>query len=311
MKLVGPFWFAGSGKFGAQCLLAIRKVLPVEVVVTAIPRPAGRHLQARETVVELTAINAGLKVLRTNDVNRDVVILELLKEKPPAAFFVVDFAQKIAEPFLSAPSLGCLNIHPSLLPLYRGAAPLQRAIMNGESKTGVTVFRLVHEMDAGPVLLSSEFPINADETYGDLSEKLSEEGSRLLVEGLELLQKGRISFKEQCHEKASFAPRISRQESELSWEKPSKMVHDLVRAMNPLPGSFFYYEGKRVKVWKTSLTSDSGPPSTLTGFLEGNPVVACGDFSVSLIEVQQEGRKRTGGAEWIRGSSLKKGEMIR
>lgn len=304
------FWFAGSGSFGARCLSILSESLIFERVVTAPPRPAGRNLSQRETAVEIAAVQAGLDVTRTADFNRDPILLDLFGKRPPESIVVIDFAQKISEPFLSLSPVGCLNIHPSLLPSYRGAAPIQRSIMNGDPATGVTVFRLVPEMDAGPVLALKAFPTGDDETFGEVAEKLAAEGSRLLLEGLELLRQGRISFKEQVHENASFAPRISKSETELSWENPSRKVHDLVRAMNPVPGSFVFVHGKRLKIWKTGLLPDTGEPGVITGFRDGNPVVACLAGAVEVIEVQLEGKKRTGGAEWIRGSSLKKGDTL-
>lgn len=310
MSLEKPFWFAGSGSFGAHCLSILSESLLFDIVITAPPRPAGRNLTERETPVETKAVQSDLCVIRTADFNKDPVLLDLYARKTPWSIIVVDFAQKIAEPFLSLYPVGCINIHPSLLPSYRGAAPIQRAIINGDSLIGVTVFRLVPEMDAGPTLISGIFPIGDEETFGEVAGKLAVEGSRLLLEGLELLRQGRISFKEQDHENVSFAPRISKSETELSWENPSQKVHDLVRGMNPVPGCFLFVCGKRLKVWKTRIFPASGKPGNIIGFHEGNPIVACRTGSVELIEVQIEGKKRAKGAEWIRGSSLKKGDML-
>lgn len=311
MNLGKPFWFAGSGSFGARCLSILSESILIDRVITAIPRPAGRNLAERVTPVETTAVQAGLCLIRTSDFNRDALLLDLFTRKAPYSIIVVDFVQKIAEPFLSLDPLGCLNIHPSLLPAYRGAAPIQRSIINGDSSTGVTVFRLVPEMDAGPVLLSKGIQVGDDDTFGVVAEKLAVEGSRLLLEGVELFHQGRISLKEQDHENASVAPRISRTETELSWEFPSKKVHDLVRAMNPVPGCYVFVCGKRLKIWETKLVPDSGTPGDIIGFHEGNPVIACRAGAVELVEVQVEGKKRTVGSDWIRGSSLKKGDTLK
>lgn len=232
------------------------------------------------------------------------------RRETPETIIVVDFSQKIGEPFLSISPFGCLNIHPSILPCYRGAAPIQRAIINGDLSTGVSVFRLVQEMDAGPLLASSALKIGDDDNFGEIAEKLAVEGSRLLLNGLELFRQGRISFKEQDHENATFAPRITKAETELSWKYPSKKVHDLVRAMNPVPGCFLLVSGKRLKIWETRMLPDSGEPGEIIGFHGGNPVIACLTGALELVQVQPEGKKISGGAEWMRGSSFKKGDRL-
>ena len=306
-----PCWFAGSGRFAARCLEILAEKLPFSRVITALPKPAGRSLGERGTPVDEKASELDLPVFRTGDVNVDRDILSLFGEERPFCIFVIDFSQLIGEPFISMAGPGCLNIHPSLLPAYRGAAPIQRAIMNGDRETGVTVFRLAREMDAGPVLISSRVEIGVNETFGDLMEILAVEGSRIALDGLELFRRGRISFKEQKHEEASFAPRITKQETELRWEKPSRAVHDLVRSLNPHPGSFFRCKEKRIKIWRTRMRSENGVPGEIIASTEVNPVVACGQGSVELVEVQEEGRRRTDGASWARGRSIRKGDLLK
>ncbi|HRV71404.1 MAG TPA: methionyl-tRNA formyltransferase [Thermovirgaceae bacterium] len=310
MDLGYPVWFAGSGSFGANCLANVSEEVCISRVITAPPKPAGRKLEKRITPVESRACTLGLPITRTENINTDVIIRDLFEKERPCCVVVVDFVQKIGEPFLSTGPPGCLNIHPSLLPAYRGSAPVQRALMNGEVITGVTVFRLVEEMDAGPVMGSVEVEIGPDDTSGDLFEVLSLKGSRLLVDGLKLYSKGRIPFKEQRHEKATFAPRIQKSETKLSWEKPSIYLHNLVRAMNPSPGTYVLINGKRLKIWKTRPHQESGEPGEILDSVPGNPVVACREGSIELIEVQQEGKNRADGASWIRGTSFRKGDIL-
>ncbi|HDQ93665.1 MAG TPA: methionyl-tRNA formyltransferase [Synergistetes bacterium] len=310
MDLGYPVWFAGSGSFGANCLEHISGKVRISRVITAPPKPAGRKLEKRVTPVETKAGTLNLPIYRTEKVNSDEVLRAYFENESPSCIIVVDFAQKIGEPFLSIGPPGCLNIHPSLLPAYRGSAPIQRAIMNGEKVTGVTVFRLVEDMDAGPVMGSVAMDIGPDTTSGDLFEALSSKGSRLLADSLELFSRGRISFEEQRHEKATFAPRIQKSETKLSWERPSTEVHNLVRAMNPAPGTYVMINGKRIKIWRTGLRHESGRPGVILGSIPGNPVIACREGSVELVEVQVEGKSRIDGASWIRGTSFGEGDIL-
>jgi len=314
MSFPATCWFAGSGIFGSLCLERIASTISPELVITQPARKAGRGMKLRETPV--ASIAAGLKVdiWRTPDINNDNDLLARFRKLTPELLIVVDFSQFVKEPFLSAKPTGCINIHPSLLPEYRGSAPVQRAIMNGEKTTGVTVFQLTADMDAGPVLVRESVEIPPRATAGDMSFLLAETGSRILIDGLKLFYEGRISFTEQQHEQASFAPRIDKQEAHLSWENPSRKVHDLVRAMNPSPGGYVLVHGKRIKIWRTE-TLETGSVNCGPGVFvgvddQGDPIVSCAEGLLVLRDVQPEGRSRMDGSAWIRGSGLEKGDVF-
>ena len=304
------YWFMGTGDFARLCLSHLAEWRLPARVVTAPPRPAGRGLKLKETPVAVEAKCLGLPLAPSGSVNSDEVLMALLREEVPQAIVVIDFGQMIRPPYLSTPPWGCLNVHPSLLPRYRGAAPLQRAIMAGDSETGVTVFRLVPKMDAGPILAQERERIAEKETYGTLMEKLANRGSQLLRDVLELLESSSVSTVEQDHGCATFAPVISKKETEIQWEREAEEIDRLVRALNPVPGAFSFAGKKRIKIWKADLVDDSGPSGTLLTPFDGCAVVACGSRALCLREVQPEGSKRLEGAAWWRGAGRKEGERL-
>lgn len=304
-------WFFGGGSFAARCLRAIHRELPFELVVTTPPSRGGRGMGLIPSPVQTACEELGIVPRHSARVRDDDDLRAMALNSPPLAILVTDFGQKIPEPFLSAPAKGCLNIHPSLLPRYRGAAPVQRALMNGDAVTGVTLFRLVEEMDAGPVLLSEEYAPGGEATAGEVLEQLAERGSKLFLLGVKCLIKSICSFKEQDSQSVTYAPKIEKKEAEIFWNQPAELIVNKVRALNPSPGAFFFTGKKRVKIWMARKASERGEPGEITGYHDDFPVVGTAEGAVVLVSVQPEGRPRLGGGEWARGLRLKKGEFLR
>lgn len=305
------FWFMGSGGFAARCLDQIVGSVPISLVVTNVPSKAGRGLKERPTPVDILASSLKLNVHRTSNLSKDELLIALLKDHSPEGIFVIDFGHIVDEPYLSWGKVGCLNVHPSLLPRYRGAAPVQRAIMNGDRRSGITVFKLVKKMDAGPILLQEEVEIPINATAGEMLEFLAVKGGKILLDALQLFLEGKIVPKDQREEEATYAPKIDKAESKLSWDLPSEKFHNIVRALNPNPGAYLMYRGKRLKIWKTLMANAvEGAPGQVVALDKGFPVVSCGEGAVTLMEVQMEGRKRQDGASWFLGAGLKEGDMI-
>ena len=304
-------WFFGTGSFGARCLETIHKELPFDLVVTAPPSRGGRGMKVIPSPVEEACVRLGIAARHSARVGSDNELLSLLEKEPPLTILVTDFGQKIPEPYLSAPVKGCLNIHPSLLPRYRGAAPVQRSLMNGDAVTGVSLFRLVEEMDAGPVLLQGKYAPGEEAAAGEVLEALAEEGSKLFLLGVKCFIKGIYSFKEQDSESVSYAPKIEKKEAEIFWNQPATMIANRVRALNPAPGAFFLTEQKRVKIWVARISEKTGGPGEIVGFDGGFPVVGAAEGAVVLVSVQPEGRQRLSGADWARGLRLEKGDFLR
>ncbi len=305
------FWFVGSGSFAAECLSRLSRGIRFGLVVTGTPSVAGRGLKSRPTEVDVWCHDAGIDIHRTECLRNDAILKNLLEEDTPDLLLVVDFGQKVLPPFLNLPRFGCYNIHPSLLPRYRGAAPVQRSILAGDSESGVTLFRLVESMDAGPIVAQETIPIPGDTCAGEFASICANKGSELFLNGVKSIIDGTCEFREQNSESVSYAVKIHKDESRVVWSEPSDTIHNRVRAFNPEPGAFFSLQGKRVKVWRTRKSEGTGSPGTLLDIdREGFPVVAAGRGGVTLISVQPEGKRTMTASDWIRGIRLNKGAVL-
>jgi len=299
-------WYAGTGSFAALCLETLGNLAATfSKVITLPPRPMGRKLLPQSTPVDEEARKWGYPVHHTENINKDELLLRELVEDPPQAIVVIDFGQMIREPYLSAPLWGCCNVHPSLLPRYRGAAPIQRALLDGVSSTGVTVFRLVEAMDAGPILHQEEMAVSEDATAGDLFTALAKRGGKNLLNVLQLLKKEQCPSRMQRDEDATYAPKITKEELRIDWNSAARSVHNKVRAFHPVPSAYTEFQGKRLKIWKTQPSQERGEPGRVIALDEGYPVVACASGSLRLLEVQCEGKGRQDGASWARGARIK------
>lgn len=304
-------WFFGSGEFAALCFREIAPRLRFDRVVTLPPSIAGRGKSLRPTPLEEQASLLGFEPLHSSRPSSDPLLLEDLAANLPDLALVVDFSRLIREPLLNGPRLGCFNIHPSLLPAYRGAAPIQRALMDGKTATGVTLFRLVETMDAGPILAQAAFPIGPETTSGELTENLAVLGSQIFLKSLECLCGGYAEYIAQDDGTSTLAPKIDKLEERIAWNGPCLGIHNRVRALNPAPGAYCLHSGKRLKVWRTRpVAGDFSLAAQVVGFEEGFPIVSCASGALILLEVQPEGRKITRGDEWARGSRVKEGDLL-
>ena len=287
-------WFIGTGNFAALCLDELTKSgLTLTRIITGLPTRSGRNGTENPSPVELKASSLGLSVTRTGRLSENTELLSALELENPSTIFVIDFGQIIREPFLSRL---CLNIHPSLLPEYRGAAPIQRAILDGRTKTGVTVFRLAAKMDAGGILAQSEIDISPSDNASDLYTKLAKLGSSIAVKAL---ARSELTFTPQDENNATYAPKIEKSDCKLDFDFSVDNFVNTVRALDMSGGAYVMISGKRLKIWRASAKIDGT-----------NPVFNCKDGSVELIEVQPEGKRRMTGREWSAGSRLKDGTKI-
>ena len=304
-------WFIGGGSFAASCLIAMSACLQFEKIITGEPTKAGRGLNERVSAVEQAALDLRYENFeRTGPLRLNENLKNAMLANPPDLAFVVDFGQIIGEPFLNGPKYGCLNIHPSLLPRWRGAAPVQRAILNGDDVTGVTVFRLVRELDAGPVLAQVKMPLPIQADAPEMFQKLASEGSQIAVQSVKSIIEGSCQFSEQNSEFATYAAKLSKEEAQISWDHDFLSIHNTVRAFAASSGAFVTVMGKRLKIWRTApseteLCAVSARGAEIGSMFslpsDGNPVVVCKNGALQLLEVQAEGKRRVSGAEWFRG----------
>jgi methionyl-tRNA formyltransferase len=270
------------------------------------PRPAGRGKQERPTPVHAFAAQRGI----------DVRTPKSLKQPDEQAAFaalnldvaiVVAYGLILPKPVLDAPKRGALNLHGSLLPRWRGAAPIQRAIMAGDRVTGVQVMRMEEGLDTGPVLASAEMPIEFDDTTASLHDRLAAMGARLMVDTLAKLERGEVTETPQAAEGVTYAHKITPAETRIDWVRPAREIDCMIRGLSPTPGAWFELEGVRVKALNSRLAQGQGVPGEV---LDGNLLVACGDGAVRLLTVQREGRGAMAAEVFLRGQPVRAGARL-
>ena len=306
MKLI----FFGTPEFALPVLekLSSSPYAPIAVVTRPDSRQ-GRGLKLKSTPVKERAQQLGIPVLTPQKLDDPSFLNELVK-RAPDLFVVVAFSILPPE-VLQIPKIGSINLHPSLLPSYRGPAPVERAIMAGEKITGVTIFFLTEKIDQGPILLQREVPINEEETGGELKKRLAIKGAEMLLELLPLIEKGEITPINQITTNASWAPKIKEADCLIHWEDPAEKIKNQIRALNPSPGAFTFRsrEGEkvRIKIWKAQTCAKRIPPGVIE-VDEGDLYVGCGEGSLKIEILQVEGKKPLPASAFLRGNQVKPGE---
>ncbi|MBE0533026.1 MAG: methionyl-tRNA formyltransferase [Rhodospirillales bacterium] len=301
--------FMGSPDFAVPVLGALMEAgHEIACVYAQPPRPAGRGHQERPAPVHAFAAERGLAVrtpvsFRKSEADQDAFVALEADAAVTAAYGLI-----LPKRVIEAPRLGCLNVHASLLPRWRGAAPIQRAILAGDAETGITLMRMDEGLDTGPILLTQRVPITPDTTAGTLHDALAEVGARLAVEGLAGLAEGRIVSKPQPAEGATYAAKLEREESRLDWRLPAADLERCVRAFQPSPGAWCEVAGSRVKVLAARVLPGAGqPPGTV---MDGALTVACGEGALRLERVQREGKAPTDTAAFLRGFAVPAGSRL-
>lgn len=303
--------FMGTPDFAVPTLTEIvANGHEVVAVYTRAPKPAGRGQEERKSPVHLAAENFGIPVFTPRS-------LKGAEEQGVFALHDADVAVVVAyglllpKPILDAPRNGCLNLHGSLLPRWRGAAPIQRAVMAGDPRTGVMVMQMDEGLDTGPVGLVDEMPIGPDMTSGELHDRMMLVGADLMVRALAALERGSLHFTPQAADGATYASKIEKAEARIDWSRPAQDVHNHIRGLSPFPGAWFEIElnGKpvRVKVLRSTLGEGSGPAGTVIG---DDLIIACGQGAVRLISVQREGKGAMDAAAFLRGTGSLIGKAV-
>lgn len=294
--------FFGTPAFAAEILrYLLESGVDVAAVVTQPDRPKGRSLQLTPSPVKLVALEKGLPILQPEKASNESFINEIAAFQA-ALFVVVAFGQILSQKLLDTPALGCINVHASLLPKYRGAAPIQRAIMAGDSETGIAIQKMVRQLDAGDVIAVAKTPIPQEMTFMELEEKLIALTKPLLIGVIHEYEKRIPPGKPQNHELATYASKIELEEGEVKWDRSAQEIHNLIRAFSPRPGAWCWIlvggEKKRLKILRSQSVPGSGQPGEI---LSPEGIVACSRGALKLIEVQPEGKKAMKAADWLRG----------
>jgi methionyl-tRNA formyltransferase len=301
--------FMGTPGFALPTFHALRAAgHRIVAAYTQPPRPAGRGHKARRSPVHEAADAAGIPV-RTPASLKDVAEQRSFVAMEPDAVVVVAYGLILPRPILAAPRLGCLNLHASLLPRWRGAAPIQRAIIAGDAETGVSVMLMAAGLDTGPVLLTRSVGIGHDATAGQLHDELATLGAPLMVEALEGLARGRLEPQPQADEGVTYAPKIEPEEGWLDWRRPAVELERLARGLEPSPGAWCLIDGERIKVARAALVQNPAvaPPGTV---LDERLAVACGEGALRLLTVQRAGRARMDTEAFLRGFAVPPGTRL-
>jgi methionyl-tRNA formyltransferase len=308
LKLV----FMGTPEFAVPTLAEIAAAgHDIAAVYTQPPRPAGRGMEAQKSPVHVFAERAGFPVLTPRSLKGASEQAEFAGHGADAAV-VVAYGLILPKAVLEAPRKGCFNLHASALPRWRGAAPIQRAIMAGDTQTAVMVMRMEEGLDTGPICLAERVDIGPDMTAGELTSELARLGAGLMVRALAALERGSLVETAQAGEGVTYATKIAKAEAHLDFTRPARDVHNLIRGLSPAPGAWFEIapsggRTERIKVLRSALASGSGRPGEV---LDGALTIACGDGAVRLVEVQRAGKKPVAAAEFLRGFAMQPGMRL-
>lgn len=299
MRLV----FLGTSAFACPALRALSEAHDVVLVVTQPDRPAGRRREMRPSAVKVAASEYELKLAQPECINKPAG-LNALRAAAPEAIVAASYGQILRKEVFSLPRYGAINIHASLLPAYRGAAPINWAIINGEVETGNTTFLINQRVDTGKILLQKTLAIGKDETAGELHDRLAELGAELILETLSGIESATLQPIEQDDSVASLAPKLRREDGRIDWTQAAHTIHNRIRGMNPCPGAFTRLKDEWIKVHRTTLTR-IGCGDTLSGEITlqetGRLLIATGDELIEITEIQRECRLRTGGRDFLNG----------
>lgn len=304
--------FMGTPDFSVDTLRAIVKAgHEVAGVITQPDKPKGRGKTVQFPPVKEEALKYGIPVYQPRRV-RDAEFIEELKGMKPDVIVVVAFGQILPEEIIQMPPYGCINVHASLLPKYRGAAPIQWAVIDGERKTGVTTMRMDEGLDTGDMIKKTQVAIAPDETGESLHDKLAEAGAALLIETLDALLDGSAVYEKQDDSKSCYAKMLTKELGKIDWTHDAAAIERLIRGLNSWPSAYTTYRGRTLKIWSAGVIDDNSdyPPGTLSLVTKTSMHVQTGRGQLELREVQLEGKKRMGADAFLRGCPVQAGELL-
>lgn len=306
MKII----FMGTPDFAAASLEAlIASRHEIQAVVTQPDKPKGRKGELTPPPVKVIAKREGIKVYQPLKV-RDEEFVKTLRAYNPDVMVVVAFGQIIPLSILKMPKYGCVNIHGSLLPKYRGAAPIQWAVLDGEKETGITTILMDEGIDTGDILLKKTIKIDTDETSGSLFDKLMALGAETILETLDELEKGSLTPTKQGESPTAYAKILTKAMGLIDFTKPAKELDCFVRGMDPWPSAYTLLAGKTLKLWKVRAVEGGGKAGSVIDIDKESFTIACGEGAIEVLEVQLEGKKRMSAGDFLKGSTLNIGQEL-
>lgn len=307
--------FMGTAKLSCDSLRGLLELpdFQVAAVVTQPDRPKGRDLKLQPSPVKELGLQAKLDVLQPERVRGEAFLKELCRLRPEL-IVVVAYGQILPPDILNLPRFGCLNVHTSLLPRYRGAAPIQWAILNGDAETGVTIMKMDAGLDTGGILTQARTPIRQEDTAETLHDRLARIGAELLARTVPDYVAGRIAPQDQPVEGVSYAPKIKKQDGCIDWNQPALTIWNRVRGLVPWPGAFSFLPSRSqplmLKIWRAEIVDCSGPPGELLRADKSGIVVGCGDMALRILMLQREGGRRLEAQPFLAGHPLQAGQKL-
>lgn len=299
--------FMGTPDFAVPTLVEMAaRGHEIAAVYTRAAKPAGRGMELQPTPVEREARRLGLPVFTPKTLKDEAAQAAFRAHKADAAV-VVAYGLILPKPILEVPRLGCFNVHASLLPRWRGAAPINRAVMAGDKESGVTIMRMDEGLDTGAMAMAEHIEIGADMTAGDLHDALARLGADLMLRALAAMERGSLTLMPQPERGVTYAEKIAKDETRIDWTRPWHEVHDHIRGLSPFPGAWFEVGGVRVKVLRSTEGEGSGTPGTV---VDDQLTIACGDGAVQLTQVQRAGKQPMAVDDFLRGTPVMAGAQV-
>lgn len=304
--------FMGTPDFAVPSLEALLTKHEVVLVVTQPDKPKGRGKKMVPTPVKACALEHGIPVLQPEKV-KEPEFVEQLRSYEPDLIAVTAFGQILSEPILEMPKYGCINVHGSLLPKYRGAAPMQWSIIDGEKVTGITTMYMAKGLDSGDMLLKAEVEITDEDTFATIHDKMAVTGANLLLDTLDQLEAGTLERIPQDHDAATYAPMITKETGHIDWSKNRQDIINLIRGLNPAPAAYTIYEEEVLKIFGAVISdvqADGAANGEIVAVVKKGFVVKCGDGCLLITEVQARGGKRMMADAYLRGHAMKEGILL-
>ena len=298
--------FMGTPEFSLPTLKAlIDNNHEVLMVYTQSPKKSKRGQKVNISPIQIFSEKKNIPFRNTESLDNNEY--DIIKGLSADLGVVVAYGKLIPKNILETTKQGFLNIHASLLPKWRGAAPIQRSIMNGDKKIGVSIMKVQEKLDSGPVMASREIELNSSSTYGEVEKKLSEVGASLLIESLQTIEKGKSKFVEQLHSEATYAKKIYKEEAKIDWNSSADKIVAQIHGLNPNPGAWFEFEKERIKVWKAKKSLGNGKPGTV---LDKNLTVASQSDAIQILEIQREGKNKQTREDFLLGKKIVQNSLL-